>query len=542
MTSILRRLLFLLFIGYYSANAQTQSILDENFNNNDNNWWVGKEADKEAKLSKGVYQFKNNGTPGNRLPFTLSNLNTKEEDFTIEAKLRLASGKNSEYFGLVFSLSEDGNFYKKFLLKSNGEYSLEECRYGRCMVLTENQNQKAVILGNKFNTLKIVRVANQSSYYINGFLVYRTGLNGFFYNRIAFYTEPKTKIEVDYLKVSKSPIQINLVEEIEFKSKLQKLSSNVNSEYHEMSPIISADGNTMCFVRHGHPQNVGVARDRNDQDIWFSKKGKNGVWSKALNFGKPLNNNGPNAVVSISPDNNSMIVSHCYQDNGSYDRPGLSVTKISGGRWVLPRPLVINEYYNKSQYISNFLCPDNKTLLFSLERNDTKGGRDLYVSFLQAKGDWSAPMNMGKVLNTFGDEGEPYLAADGKTLYFSSDGHAGYGNFDIFVSKRLDDTWTNWSTPQNLGKSINSDGFEMSLYADAKGEYVYLTIDGDIYVAENPKKPDPVVLIQGTVYNKKTGQPMEVEIKRVPTKSSYLPERLMAIWPIKKGFMPFLIL
>src|SRR5690606_11564415 len=99
--------------------------------------------------------------------------------------------------------------------------------------------------------------------------------------------------------------------------------------------------------------------------------------------------------------NNSMIVAHTYDPEGGFGRPGLSITRMTDGRWSFPKSLMINDYYNNSEYVSNFLCSDNKTLLFSLERKDSKGGRDLYVSFLQPRGDWSAPLNLGEVLNTF---------------------------------------------------------------------------------------------------------------------------------------------
>ena len=87
-----------------------------------------------------------------------------------------------------------------------------------------------------------------------------------------------------------------------------------------------------------------------------------------------------------------------------------------------------------------------------LERSDTQGGRDLYVSFMQPDSSWSSPLNLGMQVNTFADDITPFLAADNVTLYYSTKGEPGYGDNDIFVTRRLDDTWINWSTPQNLGK------------------------------------------------------------------------------------------
>lgn len=85
---------------------------------------------------------------------------------------------------------------------------------------------------------------------------------------------------------------------------------------------------------------------------------------------------------------------------------------------------------------------------------DTKGERDLYVSFWDGE-KASEPVNMGGMINTEFEESSPYLADDLKTLYFASKGHHGYGGFDIYVTTRLDDSWINWSTPKNLGPAVN---------------------------------------------------------------------------------------
>jgi hypothetical protein len=92
----------------------------------------------------------------------------------------------------------------------------------------------------------------------------------------------------------------------------------------------------------------------------------------------------------------------------------------------------------------------------SVQREDGQGDRDLYVSFMSNDSTWSQPLNLADVINTAGEESAPFLASDDKTLYFSSNGFSGYGGTDIYVSRRLDDTWTSWSEPENLGPEINS--------------------------------------------------------------------------------------
>ena len=95
------------------------------------------------------------------------------------------------------------------------------------------------------------------------------------------------------------------------------------------------------------------------------------------------------------------------------------------------------------------------------------------MSFRNASGAYSEPKSLGPVLNSPGFDFAPWLAADGKTLYFASYGHMGYGSADLFVSTRLDDSWAKWSEPRNLGPALNGPGFNafLSLTADGKTAY-----------------------------------------------------------------------
>jgi outer membrane protein OmpA-like peptidoglycan-associated protein len=129
-------------------------------------------------------------------------------------------------------------------------------------------------------------------------------------------------------------------------------------------------------------------------------------------------------------------------------------------------------------------------------------------------------MNIGSVVNSYNNESSPFLASDDRSLYFSSNGHPGYGSNDIFMTKRLDDTWLNWSAPKNLGPEINSAEWDAYYTLPASGNYAYLISyenaigEGDIFRVKPPEasKPDPVVLIFGKVINKKTNEPMQASI------------------------------
>ncbi|MCK5705737.1 MAG: OmpA family protein, partial [Cyclobacteriaceae bacterium] len=195
----------------------------------------------------------------------------------------------------------------------------------------------------------------------------------------------------------------------------------------------------------------------------------------------------------------------------------------------------IEDYYNISEFEDYFQSNSGKVLISAINRSDSKGDQDLYVSFRTGENSWSKPENLGSVINTSKIEYSPFLASDNKTLYFSSNGHSGFGESDIFFSKKLDDTWTNWSFPINLGESINSVNWDGYYTISAKGDYAYfISTSGtvneadfdpdneDIYRISLAKEaqPGPVVMISGTVLNTKTNKPLKADIfyESVPTK------------------------
>jgi hypothetical protein len=151
-----------------------------------------------------------------------------------------------------------------------------------------------------------------------------------------------------------------------------------------------------------------------------------------------------------------MILGNKYVKDGKKSLAGVSISSKVGGKWTTPKNLNITNDYNYSNRANYFLTNNRKTLLMSVQRDDTFGDRDLYVTFMQDDSVWTEPLNLGNVVNTMAEESAPFLAVDDKTLYFSSKGFSGFGGSDIYVSKRLDDTWVNWSPPENMGNTINS--------------------------------------------------------------------------------------
>ncbi len=505
-------LLYFTVISSLTILAQETILINEEFNDNTNNWYIADDENLKTDVTKGHYQFENKTTSSRWIFTTINNLSADEEDFTIEIKLKQTKGDKDLAQGILFSLYSNSEAYHQFFITANGQYKINHYYSKKDHIKVNYKEHKAINTGLKsYNTLKVVKTANIVTYYINNEEVYKSGNHSYYGNRLAYFTGGNITIEVDELKVTKSPRDIHLIENADKIADKVKLSDNVNTKYDELSPIISPDGKTLYINRSDSPENTGPADD--DQDIWYSTLDENGEWTLMKNFGKPLNNTGKNFMVSVSPDNNSLVVANTYKSDGSPDGQGLSITYKTSDGWEVPKPFIIEDYYNDNKYVSYFLCNDNKTLIMALERKESLGEKDLYVSFLTKKNTWSKPKHMGNVINTFGDETKPFIAADNKTLYFSTDGHKGFGDVDIFTSKRLDDSWTNWSTPKNMGTKVNSPGFDVGYFLDAKGETAYLSSRGDIYKIENAEKPEPITFVSGIVYNKKTNQPMQANIK-----------------------------
>ncbi len=285
------------------------------------------------------------------------------------------------------------------------------------------------------------------------------------------------------------------VEDIEIQK--IRLPSSINSSFVESRPLISGDGNTLFFCRREHPDNIGGKGD--PQDIWFCRKDKSKEWGISMNAGKPLNNKMGNAVVTINPEVNEGIFVNTYSSIEKGDGKILAKSSFENSIWSEPLPMEIHNYSNKSPYADFYYSYKEGVLLIAIQKasKNNVGGQDIYVSFPTADGSWGSPVNLGTSINTKKAEYSPFLGSDGKSLFFVSEGHPGEGGADIFFSNRLDESWTNWSEPENIGAPINSSNEEVffSITADF-GEiffesYKKRSSNRDIFKARLPEKFKP---------------------------------------------------
>lgn len=333
--------------------------------------------------------------------------------------------------------------------------------------------------------------------------------------------------QIDAIAISNStaPIkaEINLTDKFDLEDKPQNLGTNINSRYQEVAPIISPDGQTIYFTRDEHPMNVAntknTGKGKYKQDVWFAKKRADGLFEMAQSVGQPINNQYHNSAFSVTPDGNSILLNNVYNtDLKRTPKRGISITRREkNNKWSQPQKIEITNFENTNKYSEFFMSQDGNILLMTIQRDDSRGGKDIHVSFKQ--GDkWSKPKNLGATINTAANEISPFLASDGKTLYYSTSGLSGYGSNDIFMSKRQDNSWTNWSEPQNLGSKINTPKSDTYFSIPASADFAYYSSSykamggNDIFRISLQDKPDPVALIKGTVYNAKTKEPIAAKI------------------------------
>lgn len=212
---------------------------------------------------------------------------------------------------------------------------------------------------------------------------------------------------------------------------------NINIGSKNYKPALSGNGNRLVFM----------SRRKYYEAIFFSKK-QNGTWTDPENITMEVESDGQFQVASLSFDGSKLLLIH--KPTTHYE---LYESNYSSRRWNKKKSF--NKNINSSRdEVHACLTPDGKTLYFVSNRKEGFGGFDIYKSELDNQGEWGPAINMGPVINTAYNENTPFFSSDGKTLYFSSEGHYNIGGYDVFYSNKLaNGTWTD---PHNLGYPINT--------------------------------------------------------------------------------------
>ncbi len=240
----------------------------------------------------------------------------------------------------------------------------------------------------------------------------------------------------------------------------EKLPANVNTDYEEASPLLSPDGRTLYFTRLLYPENAGGVYA--GSDIWISTSEGSNKWGEATS--PRINDKGNNAVIGTTADGQSVY----FQNTSGTNKPaGIQVAKKTATGFSRPELIPI-EGLDPQGFLGFHVSPDFEVIFISMQASDSRGQEDLYVTTRNSQGRWTKPRNLGSSVNTSGFEISPFLSPDKKRLYFSSNGHKGLGDADIFYCDRLYNSWDTWSAPRNLGEKLNTKSFEgyFSIYGD----------------------------------------------------------------------------
>ncbi len=249
---------------------------------------------------------------------------------------------------------------------------------------------------------------------------------------------------------------------------LKNLGLNVNTSFAEYNPQVSEDGNTLFFTAR-NDATTGNKKDPYDlmyfEDAYISNKIE-GKWSTAVNL-KNVNTEKNDAIAGIKQNGSKVFI---YRDMHGGD---VYQSDYVNGNWTEPQRLSknINSHHHEG---SVSLSPDGKTMYFISDRDGGFGKSDIYCTHLDSSGTWGKAENLGKLINTPEDEESVYLHSDGKTLFFSSNGHQGMGGFDIFRSSFENGAW---SVPENLGYPINTADDELYFSLTAEGRNAYFSSD-----------------------------------------------------------------
>ncbi len=306
----------------------------------------------------------------------------------------------------------------------------------------------------------------------------------------------------------------------------KNLGPGVNTADPEYYPCVTADDGTLIFTRRVQEPSIAVYGMQ--EDFYVSHRGAADEWKTAAPVSTVNTRQYNEGAGTLTPDGRFIIFTKCATEDGSYGGGlrglgscDLFISRRIGDRWTEPVNLgpPVNSRVWESQ---PSMASDGRTLYFVRGMHGAGGIRsmDIHSSVMQPDGSWSKPEKLGDNVNTPHQEESVQIHPDGRTLYFSSDGHPGMGGLDIFVSRKQDDG--SWGPAMNLGYPINTSADENSLLVNANGDVAYFASDRpgghgdlDLYGFELYPEARPLAVnyIRGRVTDKTTGKPVEAEVE-----------------------------
>ncbi len=434
---------------------------------------------------------------GQNVEFDKSNF-PNDKDGLKEAKKNLKAGDELYYQGVAF-YKEAIEHYEK-AQKFNPNNADLNFKLGNCYLESMHQYKALPFLekANKLNPNldpsihyslgRAYHIDEQFQQAIFEFNLYR----GKLLNTNDVYAIKRIDLQIrqchNAIELVKNPIRVFI----------DNLGGNINTKYNEYGAVISADESEMLFTAR-RPNSTGGKIDpmlnEHYEDIYESTRQEDGTWSKAVQLNKPVNTDNHDSNSGVSADGQRLLIYYGKRGNGD-----IYESVLEGETWGKPEAL--SKKVNTKDYHESSACysPDGNSIYFVSDKPGGIGEHDIYVTTRDEKGKWGEPMNLGNVINTVHNEEGVYMHPDGKTLYFSSEGHNSMGGFDIFKSVYDAETKT-WSKPENIGYPVNTPGNDVFFVVSADGRHGYYTSaseDGfglrDLYVITFLGEEKPMVL------------------------------------------------
>jgi OmpA-OmpF porin, OOP family len=295
----------------------------------------------------------------------------------------------------------------------------------------------------------------------------------------------------------------------------KKLSDTVNAFVLQYFPVLTADQQELIFTRR-----LGSGPNE-DEDLVISSRTANGRWDIPQSLSDKINTALNEGTCTISADGRRLIFTSCVGRDG-FGSCDLFETRKIGDQWTEPRNL--GSGVNSVEWESQpSLSADGRTLYFVSDRRGGQGRRDIWMSSLNERGQWTKAKNAGKPINTVYDEISPFIHVNSRTLYFASNGLTGFGGYDIFYTER--DTASTWSAPKNMGSPINTHEDQFSLFITADGKKGYYSHEEaraagysasfiyEIDIPEDQQVRFKSNYVKGVVRDKKTREPLLARIE-----------------------------
>ena len=355
----------------------------------------------------------------------------------------------------------------------------------------------------------------QVNYELSYYLGRAYHLNHQFDKAIEYYNEFKNRLYPQKFTVRRSKEVDKLIEECEngkefienpLNVKIANIGSTINTLYPDYAPVISADEKILFFTSR-RPSTTGGKRDPIDnkyyEDIFMTTK-KDTTWQLPTIL--DINDKKHNGAIGIyNWEGKTYLYTYKSKHNGD-----IYESIINDNNITIPEPLPnpINTRFHES---SASLSPDGNYLYFISDRPGGMGGKDIWMSQKEHNDTWTNPINLSAINTPYDEEGV-FIHPDGKTLYFSSEGHNTMGGYDIF---RTEYDGKTWSKPINLGYPINTADDDLCIVFASSGQRAYFSSsrqgtigDQDIYII-NFLKEKPLLISEENEYVSRQNQPIK---------------------------------